>query len=78
VENDGQAVLNALEDRGNKTIPEVFLGIEGPFAFIYYDTLSKQIWFGRDPLGRRSLMKLENVSRGLFVSHPPIYLLAIY
>ncbi|KAA1065365.1 hypothetical protein PGT21_013601 [Puccinia graminis f. sp. tritici] len=60
VENDGQAVLKALEDRGNKTIPEVFLGIEGPYAFIYYDSLSKQIWFGRDPLGRRSLMKLEN------------------
>ncbi|OAV96015.1 hypothetical protein, variant [Puccinia triticina 1-1 BBBD Race 1] len=59
VENDGQAVLNKLEGRGKKTIPEVFLGIEGPYAFVYYDTSLKQIWFGRDPLGRRSLMKLE-------------------
>ncbi|POW05375.1 hypothetical protein PSTT_09751 [Puccinia striiformis] len=59
VENDGQAVLYALENRGNRTIPGVFLGIEGPYAFIYHDVSLNQIWFGRDPLGRRSLMRLE-------------------
>ncbi|PLW16246.1 hypothetical protein PCASD_18112 [Puccinia coronata f. sp. avenae] len=58
-ENDGQAILKALENRENRTIPQIFLGIEGPYAFVYYDASSNQIWFARDPLGRRSLMVLE-------------------
>jgi hypothetical protein len=64
-ENDGQAILKALENRENRTIPQIFLGIEGPYAFVYYDASSNQIWFARDPLGRRSLMVLERVCHGL-------------
>jgi len=59
LKNDGQAVLKALENRANQTVPNIFLSIEGPYAFVYYDAVSNQIWFGRDPLGRRSLMRLE-------------------
>jgi len=59
LKNDGQAVLKALENRANQTVTNIFLSIEGPYAFVYYDAVSNQIWFGRDPLGRRSLMRLE-------------------
>lgn len=58
-ENDGKAVLDSLENRGERSVPEVFVDIEGPYSFIYYDASLKQVWFGRDPLGRRSLMKIE-------------------
>ncbi|CAG9313789.1 unnamed protein product [Blepharisma stoltei] len=35
---------------------QVFSQIEGPFAFIVIDWIEEAIWFGRDFLGRRSLM----------------------
>ncbi len=31
--------------------------VRGPFAFVFYDGISKQIFFGRDHLGRRSLLQ---------------------
>jgi asparagine synthetase B (glutamine-hydrolysing) len=30
--------------------------VTGPYAFVYYDSRSDTLFFGRDPLGRRSLM----------------------
>ncbi|KAF1817407.1 hypothetical protein P152DRAFT_427205 [Eremomyces bilateralis CBS 781.70] len=30
--------------------------IRGPFAFLFYDGRAKKLWFGRDCLGRRSLL----------------------
>lgn len=30
--------------------------IQGPYAFIYYHASSERLFFGRDPLGRRSLL----------------------
>ncbi|EKX51578.1 hypothetical protein GUITHDRAFT_48895, partial [Guillardia theta CCMP2712] len=30
--------------------------IEGPFAFIFWEERAKRLWFGRDRLGRRSLL----------------------
>ncbi|KAG6087278.1 hypothetical protein E4U15_008111 [Claviceps sp. LM218 group G6] len=44
VNDDGASVLRVLRD------------IEGPFAFIYYDEAAKRLFYGRDRLGRRSLL----------------------
>ncbi|ORY60280.1 asparagine synthase [Pseudomassariella vexata] len=61
--NDGEAIFARLS--GNKaTGPEprhayvlnVLRSIQGPFAFIYYDASSERLYFGRDRLGRRSLL----------------------
>lgn len=30
--------------------------IEGPFGFVFYDAVHRRIWYGRDCLGRRSLL----------------------
>jgi asparagine synthetase B (glutamine-hydrolysing) len=30
--------------------------IEGPFAFVWVDVVSKRVWFGKDRFGRRSLL----------------------
>lgn len=30
--------------------------LQGPFAFVFWDGRRQQLWFGRDPVGRRSLL----------------------
>jgi asparagine synthetase B (glutamine-hydrolysing) len=60
--NDGEAVLALLShaSRSAATDPEAILdalrAIEGPFAFIYFDKLTSRLYYGRDRLGRRSLL----------------------
>ena len=55
--NDGAAFLEALDAAvGHEGILNVFRAVEGPFAFIYYDLREGRIYFGRDRLGRRSLL----------------------
>lgn len=35
---------------------DVLCEIEGPFAFIFWEARKRRLWFGRDRLGRRSLV----------------------
>lgn len=39
-----------------QTVPDALATITGPYAFVYFDHASRVLCFGRDPLGRRSLM----------------------
>jgi asparagine synthetase B (glutamine-hydrolysing) len=62
-ENDGEVVFARLvaassssSDGGVEAVLEVLRGIEGPFAFVYYDASAGRVFFGRDRLGRRSLL----------------------
>ena len=58
--NDGAAVLEALDAAvGQEATLDVLRAIEGPFAFIYYDQRDGRVYFGRDRLGRRSLLVLD-------------------
>jgi len=63
--NDGEAVLDLLVKASAspaarlKAVLEVLRAVEGPFAFVYYDEPSRSLFFGRDRLGRRSLMLSE-------------------
>ncbi|GKB45627.1 asparagine synthetase domain-containing protein 1 isoform X1, partial [Tanacetum coccineum] len=41
---------------GKYSVPELLSTIRGPWALIYWQESSKTIWFGRDALGRRSLL----------------------
>lgn len=67
--NDSEAILarlaaitgTATMDRRQTDILEVFRDIQGPFALVYYDAPGKCLYYGRDRLGRRSL--LENQSK---------------
>ncbi|EJD04010.1 uncharacterized protein FOMMEDRAFT_167293 [Fomitiporia mediterranea MF3/22] len=57
-ENDGIKLFQKIEAL---QIPEaelssVLQSIEGPYAFSYYHKTTDTIFFGRDPLGRRSLL----------------------
>ena len=59
--NDGEAVL-ALLSKASKvnsngdSVLEALRSIEGPFAFIYLDKPARRLYYGRDRLGRRSLL----------------------
>lgn len=49
--------MDQLENTTTETdLLNVFVNIEGPFAFVYYRASTKKIWFARDCLGRRSLL----------------------
>ncbi|KAI0126040.1 asparagine synthase [Xylariales sp. AK1849] len=61
--NDGEAIFAKLinspsADVGQREnhILTVLRSIQGPFAFLFYDAPGKCLYFGRDRLGRRSLL----------------------
>ena len=47
---------------------DLMASIEGPFAFVYYDSTYMRIYYGRDKLGRRSLMRKQNSKHGFIIS----------
>ncbi|KAL1856512.1 hypothetical protein Daus18300_010669 [Diaporthe australafricana] len=53
-----QAVGRVLEDR-EAAILQVLRSIDGPFAFVFFDKPSGKVYYGRDRLGRRSLVIRE-------------------
>lgn len=66
-ENDGLKLLEALSTE--KAVWKVMEGIEGPWAMVYFSSNDKKLWFGRDCLGRRSLLRRSIPdSNGLLLS----------
>ena len=74
--NDGKAVFDALirasctPVKGSMATDAVLAtlrSISGPFAFVYLDRTHSCIYFGRDRLGRRSLL-YKNDSNGIELS----------
>lgn len=64
--NDGQAIFDkllkaiAVDSNAIESITavlKVLNSISGPFAFVFFDRIHEQIFFGRDRLGRRSLLR---------------------
>ncbi|MCJ1322093.1 hypothetical protein MMC15_007438 [Xylographa vitiligo] len=39
-----------------QTVLRIIGGLSGPFSFVFYDALSQQVFYGRDVIGRRSLL----------------------
>lgn len=50
----------SLEGATTQAVLGVMSSISGPFAFLFFDAQSKMIFYGRDSLGRRSL--LQNIA----------------
>lgn len=50
----------ALEGVTSQAVLDVISSISGPFAFLFFDAQSQTIFYGRDSLGRRSL--LQNIA----------------
>ncbi|KAI8629203.1 asparagine synthase-domain-containing protein [Xylariaceae sp. FL1651] len=61
--NDGEAVLSMLQLPASSPnqareahVLDVMRSIDGPFAFVYFDSAASRVYYGRDRLGRRSLL----------------------
>ncbi|OAD02603.1 hypothetical protein MUCCIDRAFT_40611, partial [Mucor lusitanicus CBS 277.49] len=68
-ENDTQVLMDTLEKASTETeILSALQSIEGPFAFVYYRASTKKVYFGRDCLGRRSLLWLRSETRAFMLS----------
>ncbi|CAO3661697.1 unnamed protein product [Rhizopus stolonifer] len=64
-QNDTEVLMNHLENTNSQDdILSIFSRIEGPYAFVYWQASTQKLWFGRDCLGRRSL--LVSHKEGLF------------
>ncbi|GAA5954844.1 hypothetical protein JCM8115_005546 [Rhodotorula mucilaginosa] len=55
-ENDGMKLMERIEEFGPERFLEAIGPVEGPYAFVYFQAAPKRLWYGRDPLGRRSLL----------------------
>ncbi|TFK57417.1 hypothetical protein OE88DRAFT_130909 [Heliocybe sulcata] len=56
-ENDGRKFYELLQAcQSSEEIRDCIGGIEGPYAFVFYQNSTGRIFFARDPLGRRSLL----------------------
>ncbi|CAG8578991.1 2066_t:CDS:10 [Funneliformis mosseae] len=63
-ENDTKYLFAALKESykvendkdQNNEILEILRKIEGPYAIVYWQNSKRKLWFGRDCLGRRSLL----------------------
>ena len=66
--NDGQLLFDRLTDTDTDTddVLGVMRAVEGPFAFVYYDGARGRLYYGRDRLGRRSLLQ-QTTASGRFV-----------
>jgi len=65
-ENDGLKLLEALSC--TTEVWKVMERIEGPWALVYFSAKEKKIWYGRDCLGRRSLLRKRTSLGGLLLS----------
>eukprot|EP00026_Physarum_polycephalum_P004006 Phypoly_transcript_04023.p1 GENE.Phypoly_transcript_04023~~Phypoly_transcript_04023.p1 ORF type:complete len:548 (+),score=71.01 Phypoly_transcript_04023:131-1774(+) len=55
-ENDTRVLFNTLVAQGDNSVMDTLSKIQGPWAFAFWHAEHKKLWFGRDPLGRRSLV----------------------
>lgn len=58
--NDGLQVLDGLTSPENTTTAEFLRSIDGPFAFVFFSKREARLYFGRDRLGRRSLLMCQS------------------
>ncbi len=78
--NDAQLVFNRLLQaiKPNTTSPfdtqamhnviNTLRKVSGPSAFVFYDALNQRVFYGRDRLGRRSLLQRANSNGDILVS----------
>ena len=52
--SDTELIFSSLESGNNPA--NCLDQVEGPFSFVYYDGFNRSLWFGKDKIGRRSLL----------------------
>jgi asparagine synthetase B (glutamine-hydrolysing) len=73
-QNDGLILSFELSKCNEDDIPKLMSRIDGPWSFAYWKPETKTLWFGRDRLGRRSLLVSYNNFRfaisSVAINHP--------
>ena len=64
-------VESSSPDKGLQTTVQAIGSITGPYAFVFYDAQSRRVFYGRDALGRRSLVTKRYGTRSLAISSVP-------
>lgn len=58
----------ASQDHSLQGVVDVLSSITGPYAFVFYDAPHNRVFYGRDALGRRSLLIKRHSNKGLVLS----------
>ena len=58
-------------DQGLQNAIRAIASITGPYAFVFYDAQSRRVFYGRDTLGRRSLVTKRYGAGSLAISSVP-------
>ena len=58
----------ASQDHSLQGVVDILTGVTGPYAFVFYDAPHHRVFYGRDALGRRSLLIRRHSTRGLVLS----------
>ncbi|CAG2058730.1 unnamed protein product [Timema podura] len=61
--SDTKVLLDALGEE--VPLLQVMCTVRGPYSFIYWNNTSKRLWFGRDRIGRHSLLWQINTLRSM-------------
>ncbi|KAG0289524.1 hypothetical protein BGZ96_006954 [Linnemannia gamsii] len=79
-ENDGRVLMDQLEaistrchgthEDHRQEFLNLMAKIEGPYAFVYFHAQSQSVYFGRDCLGRRSLLWHKSVQEDSTIGLP--------
>lgn len=68
--NDAEAVFHLLLKASHDTsaVIQLLSQIRGPYAVVFYDAVNKRVFYGRDCLGRRSLLTKSTSDGSLVLS----------
>jgi asparagine synthetase B (glutamine-hydrolysing) len=61
-------LVNASATGGKSAVIELLSNIRGPYAIVFWDTFGKCLYYGRDCLGRRSLLRKIAADGSLLLS----------
>lgn len=68
-ENDGVVLFhNLISCQTTHDIVSTFSRIRGPWSVIYFDGVANVVWFGRDFMGRKSLLFQRSEKGGLLIT----------
>lgn len=58
----------AFPNRSLQVVLDVLSSVTGPYAFVFYDARHHRVFYGRDPLGRRSLLVRRSSTTSIVLS----------
>jgi asparagine synthetase B (glutamine-hydrolysing) len=66
--SDTEKISQIFSEVNGIEIPVILSSIQGPYAFIYLDIQNHHLYFGRDRLGRHSLLWSSDCEGGLVLT----------